>query len=243
MKNKISNIEHAGKLIKVLKRKIFKIAVEGSDGKKLDIYAQEFIKKNNAHASFLNYKGFPNSICVSINEQLIHGIPNKRNFRNGDLVSIDLGININGYHADAAFTKIIGSGCTTKQKRKLLQVTKNALTSVVKIIKPGIDTGTIGYFIEKYAKDNNLFVIKNYCGHGIGKNLHEEPQILNFGKKGEGTKLYAGMTICIEPMFQICCSKTKVLADGWTVVSKDSCLNAHFEHTILVTKTGAKVLT
>src|ERR1044071_8900210 len=135
---KILNVKRAGKLIKIRQKKIFKKAVIGANGKILDTYAFKFIKRNHALPSFLNYKGFPNSICVSVNDQLIHAIPNEKKFKNGDLVSVDMGINVNGYHADAAFTKVVGKGKTTKIKRNLLKGTKNALLNVIKIIKHGI---------------------------------------------------------------------------------------------------------
>ncbi len=236
----IKNISFAAKVVAIVHQEIKKILKPGMTGKKLNKLAEKIIKNNNCFPNFKGYYGFPGSICVSVNEQLVHGIPNDKPFKKGDLVSVDVGCKYKGYHADAAFTVIIDD--LDSKYNELLKITKESLNRAIKILKPGIKIGDISNIIQKYVESFNYHLPKNYSGHGIGLKLHEDPIIPNFGKPNQGIKLKKGMVICIEPMVQIGTDKTKILNDNWTVVSEDGSYSAHFEHTIEITKDGYKIL-
>lgn len=239
--SEISNIKKAGKVVAVIHQELAKLIKVGTTGKMLDKKAREIIKEYKATPSFLNYHGFPAVICVSVNEQLIHGIPNDIPFKINDLVKIDAGAAVNGYHADAAFTMSVGQ--PTKDQEKIINVTKEALMKAIEIIKPGVRIGDISSTIQTYVESQGFYLPTSYTGHGIGKFLHEDPAIPNVGVANTGIKLYAGMTICIEPMVQTSTNKVKVLNDQWTVVATDKKPTAHFEHTLLVTNDGCQILT
>lgn len=240
--NEIKNIKAASQVVALIHRELAKLITVGTTGKMLDKVAAQIIKENNATPSFLNYHGFPATICVSINEQLIHGIPNNKVFRMNDIVKIDVGAAINGYHADAAFTLCVG-GKPTPAQAKLINVTKEALNKAIAIIAPGVRIGDISNIIQTYVESEGFYLPTSYTGHGIGKELHEDPAIPNVGKPNTGITLQAGMTICIEPMVQTTTDKILVLNDNWTVIAVDKKQTAHFEHTILVTNEGCEVLT
>lgn len=201
-----------------------------------------FLKKEHATSNFLGYHGFPATICISINDQLVHGIPQDRVIEDGDIVSVDAGCIVEGYHADAAFTKICGFPKHPKDVI-LVKATENSLNKAIKIIKPGTRLGDIGATIQSYIEGLGLHLPREYTGHGIGLAMHEDPFIPNYGTWGTGLRLQAGMTIAIEPMVQIGTDQTKVGPDHWTVYSADHSMSAHFEATILVTPTGCEVLT
>lgn len=208
----------------------------------LDQKFHNFIQKKGAKSNFLNYHGYPKTICISINEQLVHGIPQNRIIQEGDIVSIDCGCVIDGYHADAAFTKICGFAKDPKHDI-LVSATEEALSKAIAIIRPGIRIGDIGAEIQSYVEGLGFAVPRDYTGHGIGQAMHEDPYIPNYGTKGTGMRLQSGMVIAIEPMVQIGTHKTKVSPDHWTVSSADKSMAAHFEHTLVVTADGAEVLT
>ena len=189
----------------------------------------------------LNYKGFPKSICTSINHQVCHGIPDKRILKKQDIVNIDVTVIKNGYHGDTS--KMFFVGKPTIQAKRLVNITYKALKIGINTVKPGATLGDIGYNIQEFIEKNHCSVVREYCGHGIGKEFHEEPQILHYGKKGEGLALKEGMTFTIEPMINFGGKDIKLLPDKWTVVTKDHSLSAQWEHTILVTKNGCEVLT
>ena len=189
----------------------------------------------------LNYKGFPKSICTSINHQVCHGIPDKRVLKKQDIVNIDVTVIKNGYHGDTS--KMFFVGKPTIQAKRLVNITYKALKIGINTVKPGATLGDIGYNIQEFIEKNHCSVVREYCGHGIGKEFHEEPQILHYGKKGEGLALKEGMTFTIEPMINFGGKDIKLLPDKWTVVTKDHSLSAQWEHTILVTKNGCEVLT
>jgi len=237
----IANIRAASKVVALIHQALAKLIKVGVSGKMLDQVARNIIAQNNATPSFLNYRGFPAVICVSINEQLIHGIPNDQPFKMNDLVKIDAGACVNGYHADGAFTMCVG--VPNQQQAKLIKVTQTALNKAIAMIVPGVRIGDIGFTIQTYVESQGFCLPTSYTGHGIGKLLHEEPAIPNVGKPNTGIKLQAGMTICIEPMVQISTDQVRVLPDNWTVVAVDKQPTAHFEHTILVTNDGCEVLT
>lgn len=237
----IASMKKAGKVVALIHQELAKMIKVGTTGKMLDLKAREIIKKNQAKPSFLNYNGFPAVICVSVNEQLIHGIPNQKPFKLNDLVKIDAGASVEGYHCDAAFTMVVGK--PTPEQEKIINVTKGALMKAIKIVKPDTRIGDIGATIQTYVESQGFYLPTSYTGHGIGKLLHEDPAIPNVGIANTGVKLRAGMTICIEPMVQTSTDKVKVLNDQWTVVALDNKPTAHFEHTLLVTDSGCEILT
>lgn len=238
----IEYMRYAGKvtanLLKTLKENI-KIGVTP---KQLEKISDKFIKTNNCESNFKGHNGFPATICVSVNEQLIHTIPSDVKFKDGDIVSIDAGCSYKGYHSDAAFTMIVGSA-KSEIHTKLVKVSEIALNEAIRLVKNNVRIGTISNMIQTIVEKENFFLPKYYSGHGIGTQLHEQPFIPNVGKKDTGLRLKTAMVICIEPMVQIGTDKTKVLSDNWTVVSQDNSYSAHFEHSVLVTETGYEILT
>jgi len=189
----------------------------------------------------LNYRGFPKSICTSINHQVCHGIPDKRILKKQDILNIDITVIKDGYHGDTS--KMFYVGKPSVQAKRLVDLTYEALKIGINTVKPGATIGDIGNNIQVFAEKNHCSVVREYCGHGIGKEFHEEPQILHYGKKGEGMEIKEGMTFTIEPMINFGKKEVKLLPDNWTVVTKDHSLSAQWEHTILVTSNGHEVLT
>jgi len=189
----------------------------------------------------LNYKGFPNSICTSINHVVCHGIPCERKLKDGDILNVDVTIIKDGYHSDTSMMFILGN--TSVLAKRLVRVALECLYRGIAVVRPGAHFGDIGAVIQKHAEQNHFSVVRDYCGHGLGKKFHEDPQVLHFGKAGTGAIMKPGMTFTIEPMINAGKSPTKVLADGWTAVTKDHSLSAQWEHTLLVTENGCEVLT
>ena len=207
----------------------------------LDRLAEKFIIENGGVPSCKGYEGFPCSLCISVNDEVVHGIPGKRKLKNGDIVTIDMVIGYHGYQGDAAWTYAVGS--ITEEKKYLMKHTKQSLYEGLKQVKPGNRIGDISSAIEEYATKHKLGVVKELVGHGIGTNMHEAPDVPNYGKKGTGPKLKEGMTICIEPMITLGNPDIGILDDDWTIVTQDGSPAAHYEHTILVTKDGYEILT
>lgn len=208
----------------------------------LDKLIYDFITAAGAKPSFLGLYGFKGSACISINDEVIHGIPSKKTIiRSGDIVSVDVGAKINGYHGDNAFTFKVGA--VSPSAEKLLRVTNECLHLGIAAARPGNRVGDIGFAVQKHAEDNGFSVVREYVGHGVGRELHEEPEVPNFGKAGRGARLLPGMTIAIEPMINEGTAKVKVMPDGWTVKTGDGSLSAHFEHTIAITRDGPVILT
>lgn len=238
----IEKMHAAGRIVsKVLKTMQIE-AVPGVSTWKLDQIAEEIIRSAGAVPSFLGYGGFPGSICASVNEEVVHGIPSKtRILREGDVVGVDVGAYLNGFHADAALTVPVGK--VSSEAKRLLSTTKKALHKALELIKPGIHLGDVSHEVETYATAGKLGIVRDYCGHGVGRRLHEDPSILNFGKKGSGPILKAGMVLAIEPMLNLGGDDVEVLNDNWTVVTKDGSYSAHFEHTVAVTEKGHLILT
>ena len=189
----------------------------------------------------LNYHGFPKSICTSINQTVCHGIPSDKKLKEGDIVNIDITVIKDEYHGDTS--KMFCIGEVSQHANRLVKITEEAMYLGIRQVKAGATLGDIGHAIQTHAESNRYSVVRVFCGHGIGKNFHEEPQVLHYGKPGEGIELDAGMIITIEPMINIGKKDVKVLGDGWTAVTKDRSLSAQFEHTILVTPTGYEILT
>jgi len=224
--------------VKQLLRETIKSGMTTSD---IDVIAENQIRSEGAIPAFKGLYGFPATVCSSINEEIVHGIPGNRVLLDGDILSIDVGSIVEGYYSDSAFTMGIGS---IKQKSvDLIQTTYDSLKVGIKEVKSGARIGDISSAIQQFAENSGYSVVREYVGHGIGRDLHEDPQIPNYGFPGEGPLLYPGMTIAIEPMLNIGGWQTKQKEDGWTVVTSDGSLSAHFEDTILVTNSGFEVLT
>ena len=208
----------------------------------LNDLCHQFIIKNNAIPAPLNYKGFPKSICTSVNHQICHGIPSDtKKLKDGDIINIDVTVIKNGYHGDTSRMFLVGNASI--QSKRLCEITRQSMIEGIKAVRPGATTGDIGAAIQEYAEANKYSVVREYCGHGIGKNFHESPQILHYGKKNTGVRLEEGMIFTIEPMINVGSYKTKLLNDGWTVVTQDHELSAQYEHTVLVTSNGSEILT
>jgi len=234
-------MRQAGKIVAVVLGMLEASVEPGITTEALNKIAEEEAKKNNAIPSFKGYRGFPASICVSVNEQIVHGIPSKRKLKGGDIVSLDFGVIYNGFHGDAARTVAVGS--ISSKAQELLTVTQEALITGITKAKDGVNLGDVSYAIQKYIESNGFSVVREYVGHGIGRDMHEEPQIPNFGTEGRGPILRTGMTLAIEPMVNAGMRQTKLTDTKWTVVTADGSLSAHFEHTIAVTDGKAEVLT
>ena len=208
----------------------------------IDALIHDFIVGAGAKPSFLGYGGFPASSCISINDEIIHGIPNrKRIIQNGDIVSIDVGAFIDGFHGDNAYT--FAAGDISDEAKKLLEATEQSLYEAIKVAVAGNRIGDIGNAVSNYVEDRGFSVVREYVGHGVGRDLHEDPEVPNFGKAGHGVRLVPGMTIAIEPMINAGGREVKRLADKWTVVTADHSLSAHFEHTIAITADGPVIMT
>lgn len=238
----IEKMRVAGNLASKVLLMIEEYVKPGVSTEELDSICHNFIINDlDCIPAPLNYRGFPKSICTSINHQVCHGIPDKRILKKQDIVNIDITVIKDGYHGDTS--KMFYVGKPSIQAKRLVELTYDALKIGIRTVKPGATIGDIGHNIQHFAEKNHCSVVREYCGHGIGKEFHEEPQILHYGKEGEGIKLKEGMTFTIEPMINFGKKEVKLLPDNWTVVTKDHSLSAQWEHTILVTKNGYEVLT
>jgi methionyl aminopeptidase len=215
--------------------------VPGVTTKQLDDTAERRIREAGAVPAFKGYHGYPATICASVNEQVIHGIPNDRPLKEGDILSIDLGAKLDGFFGDSAVTVPVGR--IAPEAQRLLDVTRTSLEQAIAVVRAGARVHDIGAAVQQYVEANGYSVVREFVGHGIGTSLHEEPQIPNYGTPGRGSRLAEGMVLAIEPMVNAGKAAVKVLADGWTAVTKDGSLSAHFEHTVAVTETGCRVLT
>jgi len=208
----------------------------------LDTLCHQYITEElQAIPACLNYRGFPRSICTSVNHVVCHGIPGKKMLKNGDIINIDITVITDEYHGDTSKMFFVGS--PSVRARRLVRVTYECLRIGIGMVRPGARLGDIGYAIQKHAEENHCAVVREYCGHGIGRGFHEEPQVLHYGEKGTGLVLEPGMTFTIEPMINAGKRHVKLLPDEWTVVTKDRSLSAQWEHTLLVTEAGVEILT
>lgn len=207
----------------------------------LDKVVHKYITSHGAKPSFLGYGGFPASACISVNDEVIHGIPGQRKLLEGDIVSVDVGAYIGGYHGDSCKTFMVGE--VSDEVKALLKSTEESLYLAIDMAKPGVRLGDIGAAIAKYNEDNGYSVVREFVGHGVGKDLHEDPEVPNFGREGHGIRLVPGMVIAIEPMINMGTAKIKTMPDKWTVKTQDGKPSAHFEHTIAITQDGAVILT
>ena len=236
----LSLLKEAGHIVYLTHQYLKQYIKPGITTKELDKLAEDFIRSKGATPSFLNYNGFPGSICTSINNEVVHGIPSKRKLRNGDIISIDIGACYKGYHGDSAWS--YGVGTISKDMEYLLKHTEEALYVGLKEVKPGARIGDIGAAIEEYANKYHLGVVKELVGHGVGSHLHEDPEVPNYGKRNTGPILKEGMVIAVEPMLNLGTAEVFILDDDWTIITGDDEPSAHFEHTVAVTKDGYKIL-
>jgi methionyl aminopeptidase len=207
----------------------------------LDAAAERLVRAGGAEPAFKGYRGYPRTLCASVNEQVVHGIPSARALVEGDIISLDMGVKLNGFYGDSAVTVPVGR--VSEVAATLLRVTQESLEKGIQQVRLGGRISDIGHAIQQHVEAHGLSVVREFVGHGIGSALHEEPQIANYGEPGRGPRLAEGMTLAIEPMVNVGRPAVKVLADGWTAVTKDGSLSAHFEHTVAVTKSGPLVLT
>ena len=238
----IALIEAAGKIVRIVLREMKKIARLGVATEELDKKADQIIKEFNARPAFKGYKGFPGNICTSINEQIVHGIPGKTRLEAGDVLSVDVGVEKDGFYADAAITIEIKDSKSEKA-RNLINVTEKALYLGIEKAVEGNRVFDISHAIQQYAEGCGYSIVRDFVGHGIGRKMHEEPEIPNFGKPGTGPRLKKGMVLAIEPMINEGGYELEILNDGWTAVTRDRKLSAHFEHTVCVREGEAKILT
>ncbi|NSW77035.1 MAG: type I methionyl aminopeptidase [Candidatus Atribacteria bacterium] len=241
IKEEVEALRRSGQILGEVLKKIRSLIVPGVRASSIDQVAEKEIRRLGARPAFLGYRGYPASVCVSLNDEVVHGIPRDQVVKEGDLVSIDLGVEFDGFYTDAAFSVVVGNG--NALARRLVEVTREALYAGIKKAIPGNRIGDISHAIQMVAERNGFSVVRDLVGHGIGRALHEEPQVPNFGKKGQGTLLEKGMVLAIEPMVNEKGYRVKVLKDGWTIVTEDGGLSAHFEHTILVTDGAPEILT
>ncbi|MDP5276903.1 type I methionyl aminopeptidase [Chengkuizengella axinellae] len=237
----LNYMREAGRIVAETHREIAKVIQPGITTLEIDQIAEKFIRSQNASPSFKGYNGFPASVCASVNEELVHGFPSERVLNEGDIISIDIGAQYNGYHGDSAWTYPVGN--ISDDAQRLLDVTEKSLYVGLDEAKPDVRLFTISHAIQKCIEDEGFSVVREYVGHGIGANLHEEPQIPNFGLPNRGPRLKPGMVLAIEPMVVAGERFVKTLEDDWTVVSTDGTLCAHFEHTVAITADGYEILT
>ncbi|MFA6431204.1 MAG: type I methionyl aminopeptidase [Candidatus Margulisiibacteriota bacterium] len=237
----IDKLRIAGKITANVLEQVSKEAVEGITTAELDKFADKLVRGYGAEPVFVGYRGYRHATCISINHEVVHGIPGEKVLCDGDIVSIDIGVKINGYCGDSAVTVPVGKASTKVQK--LLRVGKNSLRGAIKQARAGNHLGDIAYATQREAEKHGYSVVRELYGHGIGRELHEDPLIPNFGRPGEGIVLKPGMVFAIEPMVNIGGWRVKTLSDGWTVVTEDGSLSCHFEHMVLITEGEPEVLT
>lgn len=234
-------MRHAGKIVALTHQELQKHIAPGITTMELDQIADRFIRDHDAIPSFKGYGGFTGSICASVNEELVHGIPGERVLEDGDIISIDIGAKYQGYHGDSAWTYPVGTIDAASQK--LLDVTETSLFKGLEHAAPGARLSDISHAIQTYVEDNGFSVVREYVGHGVGQELHEDPQIPHFGPPGKGPRLKKGMVLAVEPMINAGKRHVKTLSDNWTVVTSDGERCAHFEHTIAIVDEGYEILT
>src|SRR5579871_2980999 len=235
-------MRRAGQVVREVLELVRGMVKPGASTYDLEKAAEARLKELGVKAAFKGYHGFPCVLCTSVNSEVVHGIPSpKRVLEEGDIVSVDFGVVVDGYYGDAAITVPVGN--IDENAARLLKVTEKSLKAGIAAVKPGATLGDIGAAVQGVVESEGFSVVRDFVGHGIGINMHEEPQVPNFGEAGHGMKLRAGMVIAIEPMVNVGKPGVRVLKDGWTAVTDDGSMSAHFEHTVAVTDTGARILT
>ena len=240
-KREIELLKEAGHIVYLTHQYLRPHIKAGIKTKELDSLAEKFIRSKGATPSFKGYEGFPSTLCISINDEVVHGFPSERVLKEGDIISIDIGACYKGYHGDSAWTYTVGE--VSDDAKYLLEHTEKALYEGIKQAKVGNRIGDISYAVEKYATEHNLGVVKELVGHGVGTSVHESPDVPNYGTKGTGPKIRDGMVIAIEPMLTLGSPDIYIEDNDWTVKTEDSSLSAHFEHTIAITNEGVIILT
>ena len=240
-------MKEGGAILSNILKELTKAVKPGIITQELDKLATELVFKFGARSSFLNYNGYPAVLCVSVNDEIVHGVPSDRRLKKGDVLKLDMGVLWKGFHTDSAVTVLVGGGLAfdknTLLKKKLIKVTRESLEKGIKEAKTGNTLGDVGSAIQKYVEKEGFNVVRDLIGHGIGRELHEGPQVPNYGKLGDGEKIVEGMVIAIEPMVVTGDWKTKEGSDGFVFQTKDGGLAAHFEHTVAITEKGPLVLT
>lgn len=237
----IALLKKAGDIVYKTHKYIKPFIKEGITTKEIDNLAEKYIISQGATPSFKGYEGFPTALCISINDEVVHGFPSNRKLKAGDIVTLDIGACYKGYHGDSAWTYQVGT--ITDELKHLMEYTEKALFIGLEQIKPGAHIGDIGHAIEVYAKSNNLGVVKELCGHGVGTDVHEDPEVPNYGRPGTGPKLKVGMVLAIEPMLTLGSPEIMIEENNWTIVTEDHSPSAHYEHTVVVTQDGYEILT
>lgn len=237
----LRRLKEAGSILAKILVKLRQIIKPGITTAEIDRLAEELIFKADCLPAFKGYRGFPAAVCTSINEEIVHGIPGQRQIKEGDIVSLDMGINYLGYFSDAAITVAVGK--VAPKVKKLIEVTKKALDEGIKQARPNNYLFDISYAVQKYVERNGFSVVRQFVGHGIGLKLHEDPEVPNFGQAHQGPVLRSGMVLAIEPMVNMGTWESEILDNGWTAVTKDRAPSAHFEHTVAITDRGPEILT
>ena len=237
----LATMRRGGKILAGALQRLGEAVEPGVTTKELDRLFEEILVRAGAKASFKGYRGFPGSICASPNDVIVHGIPGETVLEEGDVISIDLGVFYDGFHTDSAWTFPVGE--VEPDVARLLEVTQEALEAAIEECRPGSRVGDVGHAVEQVVDPAGFAIVQEFAGHGVGRSLHEEPWVPNYGPPGKREKLSPGMTIAVEPMVNIGRAETKTLADGWTVVTRDGSRSAHFEHTVAITEDGPLVLT
>ncbi|MDO4492916.1 MAG: type I methionyl aminopeptidase [Clostridia bacterium] len=237
----IEKMDVAGRIVEETLNLMSTLVRPGVTTEELDREAERFIRSRGAVPSFLNYSGYPKSICTSVNEQVVHGIPGSYKLKDGDIISVDVGAYINGFHGDAARTFLIGN--VPDEVKELVKVTKECFFEGIKFAKVGYRIGDIGHAIQSYAESHGYGVVRELIGHGIGREMHEEPDVPNYGRPGRGVRLEKGMCIAVEPMINLGTEKVWQLSDGWTIVTQDDKPSAHYENTLVITDGEPRLLT
>lgn len=237
----IELMREAGRIVALTHKILARAVVPGITTAELDVIAEKNIRAHGGEPAFKGYNGFPASICTSINEQVVHGIPSLRKLKEGEIISIDVGVCYRGYYGDAAVTLPVGK--ISDQAARLIEVTRDSLYKGIEFARTGNRLSDISHAVQTFAESQGYHVVRNYVGHGIGTSMHEEPEIPNFGRPGRGPKLGKGMVLAIEPMINIGTWQVETLEDNWTVVTQDASFSAHFEHTVAIREEGAEILT
>jgi methionyl aminopeptidase len=237
----IARIRRAGRILHAVLKEVAAAAQPGVTTLELDRLARTRIREAKARPAFLGQYGFPATLCISINEQVVHGIPSKRRLQEGDIVSIDCGVVFDGFFSDSAVTVPVGR--VSEEAQRLMDVTRESLDRAIAQCLPGNRTGDIGWAVESFVTQHGYSVVEGYGGHGVGRKIHEDPKVDNVGPAGTGERLRRGLVIAVEPMVNIGSGETEELDDEWTVVTKDGSLSAHYEHTVAITADGYEILT
>jgi methionyl aminopeptidase len=239
--SEIDKLRRVNQLVARILDELRQVVVPGISTADIDELAERRVREAGAEPAFKGYHGYPATVCASVNEQVVHGIPSSRPLENGDIVSIDMGAKLEGFFGDCAVTVPVGA--VSPQASELLRVTEEALFRGIDCVRPGARVSDIGAAVQQHVEAQGFSVVREFVGHGIGTSLHEEPQVANYGPAGHGPRLSEGMVLAIEPMVNAGKPAVKVLSDGWTAVTKDKSLSAHFEHTVVVTREGCEILT